>query len=213
MSQSNARNLLVLDRIYRFVGDKTAPNRFETSVPVQFVHDVSRAAELGAAAGRYGGWFLLDLDLDNSGSGTEQLAVDPYVQALALDPKFVERREIDVYLYELGVIGQNATNQTNLEVALIGDSSDAIPEGSNLGKLLFAYSSATGNTATVTDFAGTGTEVLLLDDAAWGPRFRSPLYIPPGSRFTVRSVSGAIGANNCDIQALCWAGVRGTSAP
>ena len=76
MADFNSRAILVLDRIYRFVGGKTLGRLFDTETPITPVHDVSREAEIGAGFGQSLGYWNWNRFRAAAGAETYRYADD-----------------------------------------------------------------------------------------------------------------------------------------
>lgn len=206
------RPLGVLDRIYNFVGAQT-PTEADVDVPVQFVHDLSREAEIGSAFGRFRGYAVFIATNTHAGAGVIRSAWDPYARIVAgsIDPNYSPTElDMDVWLLGFQTTVQTPANLTTLSIgwsplgAIPPSTTDAVfpllystefnrpfSQGNALGDLYLAAQEGTDPSANVPGFL---------------PR---PLYMPHGSTFTLRSNAG--GATNVQASFLVWVGRVGTA--
>lgn len=200
------RVLTVLDRIYSIIGDQ-APNDIETKAPITLVHDVSRDAGLGAALGRFGGYFADQTFLVHAGADTQYAILDPYgsLQAGFIDVGAFPSRE-SIWVWHLDCfLTLSAANLTSSTISLFRPTT--FPDVTqDCYQILYSYASAT----TVGNSAGVGS-VPVGQGATAIATPQTPVLIPDGGLYTFRSTSSGAMTNYATY--LAWVGPKGVPPP
>jgi len=195
-----AKPLSVLDRLYRFV-EGQSPTQVELSLPVQMVHDVSRQAELGAAAM---GFFISGQDNVHAGVGTIEASWDPYQEVAYLFPNVT-----DLWVWLIAPWATIGANPSRLTSAVL--SVGYVPYGEMIvrrDRLLWVVTGS-GSWPIYDQNVSPAT----LPNGCLGgsvPMF-FPVVITPGS--TMRLVSVATDAVTVRMEGLFWAGPVGVMPP
>lgn len=198
MAQFLANPLRVLDRIYRFV-EGAAPKSVENVLPIQLVHDVSRAAELG---GTGMGYFISGQDNTHGAANVQENAWDPYAEVAYLYPNVT-----DTWVWLIQAWNTLSTLNVNWSNLTVGYA----PLGEYMVRRDRPIQVWNGAVASIFDqgVAPANHPYSQLPSAALPQPH--PVLITPGS--TMRGASSSSGVLVCRIEGLFWAGPMGSCPP
>ena len=210
------RVLKILDQIYEFPGgEPSAPQEADTVLPLQFIHDVGREAEL-ASQFEFRGFWLGQVAQAHVAAGSiqENLSLDNPSGGVLNGFTFDDVRQW-AWLYDAwGEVDDN-TDFTDALLAVnavankeigFGDGT-AITAGGLGVQHLVKYWDAT--------LEVTG-EYYLVDSDTVTPRVNWPVRIPTSAgsgHLIIRSTSGGVNAFTASFSMLVWVGPRGVMPP
>ena len=211
MARYNSRALQVLDRIYKFVGDKALGREMELSVPIQPVHDLSREAELGAGHGGTGGWIAYAHSQQGIGQQESSVDVFAYIQPFLAS---VPLENIDVWLMDVFCTTENEAAFVNATAAVCFPITEANLAGiTGSSELQYRLVGNWDDAMKVADKAGTNVDLVgvLKYNTFLTPIGRGlPMRVFRGSFFTLLTNSGA---NDTTLTWIMWVGPKGVPPP
>lgn len=210
MARILSRVLRIVDRLYKFEGgDPSAPSEADTSGALQFVHDVSREAELGGGAGPYEGFWVVAAIQAHSAAGTIVDTVDlPAITSSALGAYRFDPLLDWAWLYDWW---GNVSDPTDFNSARVGigvtTSQVGIHDGTALGAtprlIRTATSTIGGHLVYSTTFPPLATPQPILSSGVAGDL----------GTLVFTSVSDGVVIFSCRHNALIWIGRRGCMPP
>jgi len=203
----------VLDRLFAFDSQVKSPERVTVEGSVSVVHDVSRQVERGAAFGRFGGYLMFGGANVHAAANTQVNNCVPVGSAAILFG--VPESQLAVWLIDQSVwalvagVANITSYQTTVAYPETFSAAPYGPGGKMYRPLLYGVGAGF---STAADGAGASTIAVALKTSTtealpWVP----PLYLPPGTYLTQRSVSA--GAVDINFGFLCWVGRAGTTPP
>ena len=196
MADFRSRTLIVLDKLYDFVAQNTAPTRFDLAGRIQPVHDVSRAMELGT-----GTFFQINLTQTHAVADTQtnQASLAENIPA-----------GYDLTVDEAWLIDAYATSDTaNLANCVLGFSRGIVSPLALGGEWFQTHKWDSAPYTLVVP------NVPLVYSVGSDKMMRLPMWLGPqgtgGVLMNCRSTS--TGALSISVSAILWIGPRGTSPP
>lgn len=209
MTSFRTRALRLLDQLYEFgAGAPSAPTDADVTAPLQFIHDVSRTAELGKSVvdPRTLGYFQIGQDNVHAGAGALAADVPVYPTLDALfGPDAAQRLWAWLIFAGLQVEGTATlvTSSLALKVQPIGNA-----------LALRDFLIARWNVVQAMDVGGAwGFGAYHGAAATPGPimQLPLPLWVPAGASFGF--YSDASMAGTIRFSSICWAGPIGVFPP
>lgn len=191
--------ITLLRHLYSLAAGVSLPQEVDTDSPIQFVHDVSREAELS-----FGRYIIRTVAQAHGGAGDIRTSVD-----LSDDLTVTEvERQVDAYFLRASPKATTPNNIARWGVGMV------ITSAVQPGMLAAEFLLATGSVNVQVELTGGGPSELGYNSNSMVPPFPNPfpIFLAPES-CVITVFSQATGAAQMDCDLLFWVGPRGTLPP
>lgn len=212
-----------LSKVYSFKsGGPQAPVDFETTLPIQPVHDLSPMASLGAAVGPYDGFWILNVQLTHVAVG--QLLTTPFITAPTVSdhgfppgPNSYDPDKDQVWVYDQWAHTDDTTDFQYLTLA-IANSWYGVGCRSGAATVMIprcTLHTATSRPAAAGGFIFAGDVAGEYENVVWPlPMLRSVgTGLLDDPHFTVYSSADNLGTETVSTFFLFWLGPKGVPPP
>lgn len=209
--------LRIIRRIYSLGASGVgAVERLDEASPIQFVHDVSRQAELGAAASQDGGYWLNQAQHAHVGAGTLNSHHLIWANLANFLLGSADLNDLDLWLLE-SVLHLDTNVLTVSNVGLLGEPPGKVGAFPRYSKLISTWKGGTplyqGSAGTTLYQGYTASNLAVSQDYVRRPFriFRDTSTTLSRPQITFHSV--VTGAATLTFSQLFWVGPRGSGPP